>query len=190
MSEMAPEQPGRKENVFTRKIGPLSMWVWVVIIGSAIVAYSLYKRKTASATATPGTATGTDASQVPQFVNQTYTNPTAPVAGPPGPAGPPGAHGPSGAPGPVVITGNVFHPKPPLPQPPTSNWPGGRQPGTNVPSVRSERLKHKGNLLQIANRNGIDLEDLLEANPELQKYKGTGKLLPVGTVIRIPPKAA
>jgi phage tail protein X len=49
-------------------------------------------------------------------------------------------------------------------------------------------LQHKGNLLQIAKRNNIDLEDLLEANPGLKKYEGTGHVFPVGTVVKIPPK--
>jgi LysM domain len=171
VSQMAPERPAaRKENVFTRKIGPLSMWVWLVIIGGGILAYSLYKSKTAGSTS--GTsATGTDASQVPQFVNQTYTTVTPPVAGPPGPPGPPGPGNPG--------------PPPPFHKPPPA-----RPPATPPPAVRSERLRHRGNLLQIARRNGIDVEDLLEANPELQKYKGTGKQLPVGTVVRIPPAAA
>lgn len=163
----APERPaGRKENVFTRKIGPLSMWVWLVIIGGAIGVWALYKNKTAGSTS----ATGTPASDVPQFVNQVYTNPVPPVAG-----------------GPIIRTP---HPrprkKPPTPTP-TSNWPGGRQPVPTGPDVRSERLRHKGNLEQIARRNHLDVEDLIDANPELAKYKGTGKMLPVGTTIRIPP---
>lgn len=162
-----PQRPaGGKENVFTRKIGPLPMWAWVAIIGGAILAWSFWKNKTAgSTTSTP--ATGTDASQVPQFVNQTYTTVSPPVAGPPGPPGPAGPPGPKGQPSPVPV-------------PP-------RKPG--APAVRTERLRHKGNLEQIARRNGIDLEDLLEANPELKKYQGTGKQLPVGTVVRIPPKS-
>ena len=180
MSEMAPERPAaRRENVFTRKIGPLPMWAWVAIIGSVIVVYSLYKRKTAGATTSTASPTGTDASQVPQFVNQTFTNPTAPVAGPPGPPGAPGPPGTPGGPG---------TPEPPPLVPPIKTPPFRHHP--NPPVVRSERLRHKGNIMQIAKRNNIDVEDLLEANPELQKFKGTGRQLPVGTVVRIPPAAA
>jgi LysM domain len=170
VSQMAPERAApRKENVFTRKIGPLSMWVWLVIIGGGILAYSLYKSKTAGSTSSTSAA-GTDASQVPQFVNQTYTTVTPPVAGPP------------------PTTGPIPTEPPPFHRPPPG--PARRPPRPGEKETRTERLRHRGNLLQIAKRNGIDEEDLLEANPELQKYKGTGRQLPVGTVVRIPPAAA
>jgi len=50
VSEQPPErgtpqqQPpkGKKENVFTRKIGPLPMWVWLVLIAAAILAYVMF----------------------------------------------------------------------------------------------------------------------------------------------------
>ena len=59
-----------------------------------------------------------------------------------------------------------------------------------VETFRTQRLQHKGNLEQIARRNHTDMEDLLEANPGLRKWKGTGHIFPVGTTIRIPPMAA
>ena len=200
MSQMAAERaPAKKENVFTRKIGPLSMWVWLVIIGGAILAYSLYKSKTAGSTA-PASATGTSAADIPQFVNQVYTNPGAPVAGPPGAIGPSGLTGPGGPPGPPGPPGTtpvVPGPVPIIrtPGPPPVEISGGRPAGLKftgggAPQFRSERLRNRGNLEQIARRNGVDLEDLLEANPELQKYKGTGRQLPVGTVVRIPSNKA
>ena len=65
------------------------------------------------------------------------------------------------------------------PPPPPTGGKGG--------AVRTEKLKYKGNLLQIAKRNNIDLEDLLEANPGLKKYQGTSHVFPVGTVVKIPP---
>lgn len=52
------------------------MWAWVAIIGGALLAYYYWKNKT---TATQP-ATGTSASDVPQFVNQTYVNTSAPSA--------------------------------------------------------------------------------------------------------------
>lgn len=174
MSEQAPEAParGKKENVFTRKIGPLPMWAWVAIIGGAIIAFSFYKSKTSGAAASSQTGATTDASQVPQFVNQTYTQP-----GPPGPVGPTGATGPAGPPG---IVGSV----PPI------TTPGGPKPPPRTETFRTQKLRYKGNLEQIAKRNHTDVEDLVEANPGLKKYVGTGHVFPVGTTVKIPPAAA
>lgn len=52
MSETAPEQPSstppgppKRENVFTRKLGPLPMWVWLVIVAALILAYVLYSSR-------------------------------------------------------------------------------------------------------------------------------------------------
>lgn len=51
MSETAPERPGppsspgeppRRENVFTRKLGPLPMWVWLVIVAAIILLYVIW----------------------------------------------------------------------------------------------------------------------------------------------------
>ena len=172
MSEQAPEAParGKKENVFTRKIGPLPMIAWVAIIGGLILGWSLYRSKTSGAASSQTGAT-TDASQVPQFVNQTYSNP-----GPPGPVGPTGAAGAPGLPGPSG--------------PPIVSPPGGPKPPPRVGTFRTEKLRYKGNLEQIAKRNHTDMEDLLEANPGLKKYAGTGHVFPVGTVVKIPPQAA
>ena len=197
MSQMAAERaPAKKDNVFTRKIGPLSMWVWLVIIGGGILAYSLWKSKTAGSTAS-ASATGTSAADIPQFVNQVYTNPGAPVAGPPGATGPSGLTGPGGPPGPPGPPGTTPVMPGPVPiirtpGPPPVEISGGRPAGLKftTPQFRSERLRNKGNLEQIAKRNGIDVEDLLEANPELKKYQGTGRQLPVGTIIRIPSNKA
>ncbi len=91
MSTMAPEAPpaapapsarGRAGggNVFTRKIGPLPMWVWLLIGLGLIGAYVYWKRNQAAQQAQP-TA---NASQVPQFVNQVYTNQVPPTAPQPG----------------------------------------------------------------------------------------------------------
>jgi hypothetical protein len=85
----APAAPARRENVFTHKIGPLPMWGWLAIVAGALVAWRLYSGKSSS-TATGSTASTdqTSANQVPQFVNQTYVNTTAPgAAGTTPPAG-------------------------------------------------------------------------------------------------------
>ncbi len=65
--------------MFTRRIGPLPMWVWLLVGLGLIGVYVYWKRNQASSTATTA-----NASQVPQFVNQVYTNGVPPVAPQPG----------------------------------------------------------------------------------------------------------
>jgi hypothetical protein len=105
MSEQPGSAPaGGHENVFTHKLGPLPMWGWLAIVGGALVAWRLYSSKKAAAANTADTTTGTtstDANTVPQFVNQTYVNTTAPTA--------PGTAGTPTNPAPVGDSGN---PKP------------------------------------------------------------------------------
>lgn len=79
MSETTPEKPSSSGgNVFTRKLGPLPMWVWMLIALVVAVGYHYLtaKKSTASTSATggsTGSASGTtDQSLVPQFVNQVY----------------------------------------------------------------------------------------------------------------------
>lgn len=72
-------------NVFTRKIGPLPMWGWMAIALLVALFYYLYSKNKGGAGASPSTVNtpgGVDASLVPQFVNQTYTNVTPPAAPP------------------------------------------------------------------------------------------------------------
>lgn len=80
----------KHENVFTHKLGPLPMWVWVSIAAAILVAWRLYSSKKAAAangtstgaqtsgSSTGGTAGLSNSEDVPQFVNQSYTDVTAP----------------------------------------------------------------------------------------------------------------
>jgi LysM repeat protein len=120
-------QAPSRENVFTRKIGPLPMWLWVVIIAVPLLVYSLYKQKksaTTPSTTGTGTASTTSASQVPQFVNQTYTTvipPAAPTAAAvPGPTGPVGDH--------THTHDHDIHPAVPSPAPPQTPTPAPAPP--------------------------------------------------------------
>lgn len=82
MSETAPEAPPRQGgggNVLTRKLGPLPTWVWVAIVATIILAWVVIRQRGSSSTATTS-GTAADASQVPQFVNQTFTTVTPPPA--------------------------------------------------------------------------------------------------------------
>lgn len=90
MSEQAPERTtgggGGGGNVFTRKVGPLSLWVWMLIALVIAIAYYMYKKNSSSASnsstanAAAGNAPGgVDSSLVPQFINQTYVDSQPPV---------------------------------------------------------------------------------------------------------------
>jgi hypothetical protein len=110
--------PGRRENVFTHKIGPLPMWAWVAIVGGGLVAWRLYSNKTSpsNAAAQQGQAApdSTAANTVPQFVNQTYVSTSAPSA-PTGTAAPPTNPAPVGSstqPKPTTTIGNWSYPAP------------------------------------------------------------------------------
>jgi hypothetical protein len=89
------------DGVFTHKLGPLPTWQWIGIAAVPLIGWRLYeshKTKGAGSTASTGasTSTGTTnygasaetgASQVPQFVNQTYLTNVAPPSAPaPAPA--------------------------------------------------------------------------------------------------------
>jgi hypothetical protein len=73
---------GRKENVFTHKIGPLPMWAWVGIAAAVLIGWRLYSGKKAAASQQTTSTTAPDstaANTVPQFVNQTYVSTSAPI---------------------------------------------------------------------------------------------------------------
>jgi PASTA domain len=90
MSETAPERPsGGGGSVFTRKVGPLSMWMWMLIALLLAIGYYLLRKNKSSTSATAssanpagtgGSAGTTDQSLVPQFVNQTYVDSSPPAA--------------------------------------------------------------------------------------------------------------
>jgi hypothetical protein len=130
---MATTETPSRGNVLTRKIGPLPTWAWTGIILTPIVIYGLIKRKSSTAaasTASGGTGTMTDASQVPQFVNQTFVSPSPPAA--PGTVAPP------------VTVAPVTPTIPPVGQPPTAAPPvvppTASMPGTvAIPNVVGER---------------------------------------------------
>jgi len=168
MSEQAPERAGG--NVFTHRIGPLPMWIWVVIIGGVIVAWSLFKSRTSANAASQDT--GTSAADVPQFVNQTYTTVQAPNVQegqeppePPEPTGPP------------------MHPpvwRPPAPKPPAPR-PSGPRPA-QPPIFNATYVVRQGDTLNsVAARFRITRVELAHANG-----LGTGAGLRTGQRIKVP----
>ena len=67
------------KETFTRKIGPLPMYAWLLIVGGVIVGWAWWRNRQQPSSAS-GSSAG--ASQVPQFVNQTYTTVQPPSAHP------------------------------------------------------------------------------------------------------------
>jgi hypothetical protein len=91
MAEETPARPSGSaaKRGLQKKIGPLPLWAWGgLAIGGALAYYFAKGKGKKSATTQPTAqptaqattpAVGTLASQVPQFVNQTYTNPAPPA---------------------------------------------------------------------------------------------------------------
>jgi len=174
MSEPAPEAPSRGGggSVFTRKLGPMPMWAWLAI-GVAVIGVYIYFRRQQGAQAAQSTAdTSTPASDVPQFVNQTYTTVSPPAAEAPS------GTGTGGTPGPVTPIGT-----------------------TPVKTARPRQItasgKDEGDINQIARKYGLTEQALIRANPMLRHIKvrvgkrsvpliGSGAPVPAGTVLKIP----
>lgn len=110
-------------NIFTRKLGPAPVWLWMAALLGALLAWSSY-RKNKTAQATPADTTGADTSaQTPPIIIQNYPPATAPgpagttatIPGPPAPAIPTGT---GGAGSKVTLPGAIPKNFPKLPKPP------------------------------------------------------------------------
>jgi|SRR5215469_2036125 len=169
MSEPAPERGRGGGNVFTHKLGPLPMWAWVAVIGGVIVAWSLYKSRTSSQQQAAAD-TSTPASDVPQFVNQTYTTVQAPAVQSEQPEPPePGEPGmrPQRFPVPASF-------KPPAPRPGV--------PSAQPPIFNSTYVVRRGDTLNsVAAKFRITRVELAHANG-----LGTGAGLRTGQKIKVP----
>jgi len=130
-------------NVFTRKVGPAPLWVWMLAgLGLALgyVAWRGNKQKQAAATTQDQTTTD----QTPPFIIQNYTTVPPEQPGPPGPAGPPGA---TGGTGPVAPPA-----KPPVGHPTPKPGPGKGK-GSHKPLAY--RVKPGDTLTSIAEREHV-----------------------------------
>lgn len=84
----APQSSGGAGFLAT-KLGPLPLWAWGAA-GIAVLLYIRMRSNAATAAAAPVATDTAGASQIPQFINQTYTTVTPPVADPePAPPGGP-----------------------------------------------------------------------------------------------------
>jgi hypothetical protein len=181
MSDMSTESApaarssggGGTMSAFKRKIGPLPMWAWMAIgLGIALALSIWQKNKKASSSQTAASAdTTTAASQIPQFVNQTYVQNTPPQTTTPTGGG----------------TGTVTTP------PPTQAAPR--------PTQITASGEDNGDINRIAQSYGLTESELVAANPGLKtmmvtingkkvKLYGSGAPVPKGTVIKIPPVPA
>lgn len=197
MSEQtAAPASGRKENVFTHKLGPLPTWGWVAIVGGGLVAWRWYSSsknaQTAAAQQGASTAsTDTSANTVPQFVNQTYISTSAPL-GPGGPAPVGGSGGQPTNPSPVGSSPGT-QPKPTTTQ---NQWaypaPSGLQ--TYDVAAKGVRLSWNAvtgpsgqhpNSYTVATYNSsgklVDQFTTTAGNTNTAEYGKGGKGLPKGT---------
>jgi len=184
-----PGEPTRASpgNVFTNKIGPLPMIAWVGIIGAVIIGWAYLKNRGSSSQAAAGDGS-TPASDVPQFVNQTYTTVTAPTVEQPqtqtgtipvggGDGGPPSSQPQPFIPGPPG--GGSFHP--PHPKPPVRRGGGG----TGQPIFNATYVVKPGDTLdKVAKKYRITREQLAHANGF-----GTGAGLKTGQRLKVPSPA-
>lgn len=185
MSEQAPEPArGRRENAFTRKIGPLPMWQWLIIALAMVGVYVIYQYRknnqananaanTAAGTATGGTA---GAGQVPQFVNQTNTYIAPPVA----PTPPPSSIGqvqPGSGPSPGQ-GGGLLRPTGPvgaggfLPRGPIGSgvtvvrpWTGPNLRGLTLAQARQALQSYSGGAYSIQNVSGNQAGKIVSFTP-------------------------
>lgn len=87
-------------NVLSRQMGPMPLWAWMALAFALILGVAYWRARNNSNTAAGSSAGTTATNDIPQFVNQVYTNPSPPEEpGPTGPKGPPGPPGPPGKPG-------------------------------------------------------------------------------------------
>ena len=175
MTTMAPEAPpaptapaapaqGKRGNVFTRKLGPLPMWAWLLIGIALILGYVYYRSKTSAGSSTADqTAAGTDASQVPQFVNQTYTTVQPPAQS--GQAGTPGVVIPDGGP-PTGGPGGPGGVKPPL-KPDTRYTEAVGQGGITLATFAKRHRWSQAYLKQVEGLNKITARTRLKKGQRL-----------------------
>lgn len=174
---MSTPQPGEGRSSgggIGRKIGPLPLWGWAVIVGVLVLVYAYYKKSKSTTAAASTTAAnspgGVDASLVPQFINQTYDNSTPPPA-------------PN-----ITVTNNIppappdVETPPPTLTPPTPKPPTPRTVTPFEPIFNSKYTVKKGQTLQqVATQFGITREQLAHANG-----LGTGAGLRTGQTLVVP----
>ena len=172
MSETVPETSGGggTGGALGRKMGPMPVWMWLVILTVAGLAFYLWKQRTAasSGSAVTGTGSVTPASSVPDYVSQTTINlEEPPETGTPPPGPPP-----------------KKKPPPRRKKPPPKKRPPGKKPGggDQDPVMSGSYTVKPGDTLDsLAKKFGIDRTDLAHANG-----LGTGAGLRTGMDLKVP----
>jgi hypothetical protein len=169
------------KSLLTQKFGPIPVWAWLAIATALAVGVYLFTKNKGSSSQDQGT-TGT--AQVPDIILQNVM-PTETVPGPPPP--PPGATPPPAPLPPVVsVPPNMGPPPPPVP--------GKKGGGGTPPPRRPAGLKTitvggphaTKDLYQLAKQYGISENRLIQINPNLKRYEGSGKPIPTKTKIKVP----
>lgn len=177
MSEMQAEAPSGGGGILTRRVGPLAVWAWLLIITVAGGAYYLWKSRSSSSSSstTSGTGTETPSSSVPDYVSQTTVNLTEP-AEPSQPASPGNTAPPPAAPPPAGKT----------PGPPSKNPGPVKKPATTTskqPPIFSNTytVKPGDTLDKLAAKFKVSRVELAHANG-----LGTGAGLKTGQELKVP----
>jgi LysM repeat protein len=181
MSETAPETTGGGGlgGTLGRKLGPLPVWAWLLILTGLAVGYWLLKGKGSSSSSSTGTDTGTTpAGDVPDYVSQTTVNVSTPAE--PGQTGT--GSGATSAPPATTTAG-----KPPVSTTPVKATPAPKAPAAKTtskqPPVLSKKytVKAGDTLDSLAKKFGISRVDLAHANG-----LGTGAGLKTGEQLNVP----
>lgn len=153
-------------NTFSRKVGPLPMWAWLLIgVALLVVVYTWKKNQTAN-TSSSTDATTTSSDQIPQYVNQTYVQ-----------------NFPPGTPSTTPST-----PSNPSSPGPTSNN-GGTAPDKLPASYKYGYMKTSAGmntLADIAKHFGVSQATILALNPGIEEKHWNINSLPEGQTLRIP----
>lgn len=173
-----------------KKYGPLPLWVYLVGGGVAIL-YVMAKRNSSKQQQDTSQTDTMGQGQIPQFVNQVYTDTTPPdSSAPPTNTEPTTPNPPPSNPG-----GGNIAPPPPPPHPPVKPKASGYSRGigggvrVTAPPTNTFKEKHAQSYVGLAHHYGLTAAQFGALNPALEtKYYRSGKDVPKGTKITVIPK--
>lgn len=167
---MADETPKKESSSdpLSKKIGPFSLWVWLVM-GAGIAAALVYRYAKGGTSNTGGSISGTTSeSQIPQIVNETYS--TTPVT--------------------VNSPVTVNQPTPPPEHRAPSGPPANGKPVTELPKKNKKNtgktytVQPGDNLYDIGKAYGVAWQTIYDANKSV--IGGNPNLIKPGQHLKIP----